>query len=157
GYGIAATGAWDDYASGSDVKGAIVLLFLRGVPEGLPKEDNPHADPPPRAFADTYAKAKAAKAHGAAAVILVADSKQRMPSGAEVLRPEGPATDLGIPVARISRAAIGRLIPLGALDETVKGEEPGAGIDFETHTARLATSVNVIRGKTDNVLGLVKG
>jgi Tol biopolymer transport system component len=155
GYGIAAPGAWDDYAEASDVKGKVVLLFLRGLPEGLPKGDNPHANP--RAFADTYDKAKAAKDRGAAGVLFVADSKQRTEGGAESLRPEGPTADLGIPVARISRAAIGRLVPLGALEEAVKGEEPGEGIDFETHRAVLDTSVNVVRGRTDNLLGIVKG
>ena len=44
GYGVSAPGVYDDYAGLPDVKGKIVLLFLRGIPDGLPS-DNPHADP----------------------------------------------------------------------------------------------------------------
>jgi Tol biopolymer transport system component len=158
GYGVAAPGVHDDYAGLSDVKGKIVLLFLRGIPDGLPT-DNPHADP--QMFAGSFAKAKAAKDRGAAAVVFVADSRQRMPSGAEALRPEGESRDVGLPVARISRAALGKLLAahgrtVESLEAPPKAGAATAGFDFGA-TASLTTSINRLRGKTDNVLGLVRG
>jgi Tol biopolymer transport system component len=145
-YGVSLPGGYDDYAGPADVKGKIVVLFVRGIPDALGDgADNPHADP--RAFAGSYAKARAAKDHGAAGVLFVADSRQRQ----EALTPDGPPIDLGIPVAQIDRRIAGRL-----LGRPVESLESGKGFDLET-PATLTTSIVETRGRTDNVLALVRG
>jgi hypothetical protein len=157
GYGVAAPGVHDDYEGLTDVKGKIVLLFLRGIPDGLPS-DNPHADP--QAFSGSYAKAKAAKDRGAVGVVFVADSRQRVAGGSEALRPEGPNVDVGIPAARVSREALGKALAqagssLEALEAKPKAGSK-AGFDLGV-TASLMSSINVFRGSTDNVLAMVRG
>jgi Tol biopolymer transport system component len=161
GYGVSAPGVHDDYAGLPDVKGKVVLLFLRGIPDGLAnaKSDDPHADP--RAFSGSYAKARQAKERGAAGVLFVADSRQRLQAGAELAKPEMPAGDVGIPVARIARAALAKVLePHGRTLESLEGapdrELALTGFDLDV-TAKLTTAIEEVRGATDNVLGMVRG
>jgi Tol biopolymer transport system component len=156
GYGLSLAGVSDDYAGLSDVKGKIVVLFLRGVPEDvLNQTANPHVDP--QAQHGSYAKALEAKKRGAAGVLFVADSKQRNADGLEPPAFDGTGARVGIPCAQIRRSDLAALLgqKLEKL-EIASTAERGAGFDVEA-TAALDAPLKEIRSDGINVLGMVTG
>ncbi len=160
GYGVAIPGVSDDYAGLSDVKGKIVALFLRGVPESvLEQKDNPHADP--QAWYGAYAKALNAKMKGAKAVVFIADSRQRNADGLEAPSFDGTGARLGIPCAQVLRSDFEKLLaPIGkklADLERASTAEQGAGFDFEGGIAFVDAKIVEIRGEAANVVAIVPG
>lgn len=160
GYGLAIPGVADDYAGLPSVEGAIVVLFEKGLPEGLDEaaKSNPHADV--ASWRSGYARATAAKLKGAAGVVFVADSED--PKGDVVAAPkyEGSTARLGIPVVRASRAWVEDYVK-AASKSLLKAEDlstaaQGVGFDIAGDVAVSAES-RFVSKETHNVIGAVKG
>ena len=159
GYGVAAPGVYDDYAGLPDVKGKIVLLFLRGIPDGLPKRQ-PARRSARRSRELRQSEGGEAQGRGGRRFRrgFAASARRAAPRRSV---PKGPNADVGMPVARISRAALGEVLArhgrtLEGLEAAPKDGAPTSGFDLDV-TASMTASINVIRGKTDNVIGLVRG
>lgn len=155
GYGITAPDlGWDDYA-GLDVKGKVVLVAAH-----FPREDDP-ASPfrDPRAFAlgEWRAKAVNARDRGAAALIGVRDDWHH--PGADDLPPwkGAVASPVGIPLARVTLAALSRAgVDVPALAREVGSEGKPRSRALGT-AVRLAVGIEQRRERTANVLGILPG
>src|SRR5262249_38144941 len=138
GYGIAdAAIGRDDYA-GVKVKDRIVLV-RRFVPE---KDDRFSATEAQRRFGDLRYKAWVAREHGAKGLVVV-DWPEASPPPAEARLPsvEPEATDVGIPVVVVKRAAVEAAMAL----LTAKRPVP----------ARLSLALQLERRPTFNVVGRI--
>ncbi|HEX8502377.1 MAG TPA: M28 family peptidase [Pyrinomonadaceae bacterium] len=116
GYGIAAADQnYDDY-KGADVKGKVALAFA-GTPDG----DNPHGRF--TRAGELRFKAAAARAAGAAALLVVAVEENFKDDKLSALRYDHAGRDAGLPVAAVSRQAAVKILGMGpafVLDEFEK-------------------------------------
>jgi len=137
GYGISAPDlGYDDYA-GIDVKGRVVVV-LRHAPRWEDKRKSPFAAPGVMLRVGTFtAKADAAAAHGAAALLVINDPASTSASDDELGQPGGSVTGklpvfhltwsagkqlgsrLGVPFARRQRAIDAKFTPSSELVEGV--------------------------------------
>jgi len=175
GYGITAPGiGYDDYAA-IDAQGKIVVVF-----EHEPQETDPHSrfnGTGNTRYATTRVKALNAQAHGALAVLILAEPNRKHPSNLERM------TRIGGSVTRIQKLPSQALaedplkIPVAVVSDTVgaallanAGASPQAlqsAIDADlTPQSRLLPGDRVTlhlenrqrsRGVTNNVVGLLRG
>jgi Peptidase family M28/PA domain len=175
GYGITAPGLrYDDYR-GVDTRGKVVLLL-----EHEPQEADPHSvfnGTGNTRYATNRVKALNAQAHGAAAVLVMAEPNRKHPSNLErVNRIGGSITrsmpiasqvivndDLHIPVFTISDAIAAEL--LANAGATPQGLQSAIDRDLTNHSMALPDSVvtlhvenkSRVSGVTYNVAGLLLG
>jgi aminopeptidase YwaD len=169
GFGITAPDlAYDDYA-GLDVKGKVVLA-MRYEP-GETDEASPFDGKRASRWSDLRYKAMKARELGAAALIVVAPSRQ--PDEPDKLPPlvkGGPTSRAGIPVMQVTRAVADRwLAAIGttvdgarsALDASVVPGAPAAGAPVRGPIPGLAvkgtTDVRTTKAPAHNVLGVLPG
>ncbi len=154
GYGItAADRSHDDYA-GLDVKGRVVLMLRRE-----PTSWNPDGGYTEHARFDH--KVPLAKAHGAAAVLIV--NQDPGPDGIDGLMRFRPArTDYGIPALHISRALADRMLAAGGLASITalqrkadKGEHVSAPLKGVRVEGTVAYEKKTIVAR--NVIGVLPG
>ena len=175
GFGITAPElGYDDYA-GLDVKGKVVLVF-----DHEPQEDNAasiFSGKGNTRYAGTYGKLKNAQQHGATAVLLMPEPKQKHPSNEERrARIPGSAQrtsrlpqqalaegEIQIPLVSLSEALGKELVALTGqsaseihegIDRDLKPRSkllPGADIDIEIVNAEMK------RAESYNVVGLLEG
>jgi hypothetical protein len=175
GYGITAPGLqYDDYR-GIDVRGKIVALF-----EHEPQENDPHSPfdgTGNTRYATNRVKALNAQAHGAVAVLVMAEPNRKHPSNLErVNRIGGSITrssplpsqiivndELHIPVSTVSDAIATELLATaGATPQTLQA---AIDHDLSNHSVALPDSVVTLHfenksrnsGVTYNVAGLLPG
>ncbi len=159
-YGLAMPGTIDDYAGLPSVEGAIVVLFEKGLPEGI--EDaakaNPHADL--NSWRGGYARALAAKMKGAAGVVFVADSDESQPDVIAPPRYEGTTARVGIPVVRASRSWIADYCKSASKSllsaEALSSLTQGTGFDIAGEVT-VAAEVKFPSSETHNILGSITG
>ena len=175
GYGITAPGVkYDDYR-GVDVHGKIVVLF-----EHEPQESDPHSafnGTGNTRYATNRVKALNAQAHGAVAVIVMAEPNRKHPSNLERLNRIGGSLsrtiplpsqvivqdELNIPVVTVSDAVAAEL--LATAGSTPQALQSAIDNDLSNHsTALFASDVTLhlenktrSSGVTYNVAGLLQG
>ncbi len=175
GYGISAPGlGYDDYR-GVDARGKIVIAF-----EHEPQENDPHSrfyGTGNTRFATNRVKALTAQAHGATALLVMAEPNRRHPSNLERIARIGgsaarvpalpaqalPDDDLRIPVLSVSDA-VGNEVLAGAgmtpkllqaaIDEDLSPQSrPLPDAQVRLHLQNTVRS----RGASQNVVGLLPG
>jgi len=175
GYGITAPGiGYDDYA-GIDVRGKIVVVF-----EHEPQENDPHsrfAGTGNTRYATNRMKAVNAQAHGALAVLVVAEPNRKHPSNLDRLNRIGGSVtrtnplpsqvlvddEVHIPALTVSDAAGKEL--LGGTGTPPQALQSAIDLDLSNHSMPLAGSVVTLHlenksrssGTTYNVAGLLPG
>jgi hypothetical protein len=175
GYGITAPGlGYDDYR-GIDARGKIVVVF-----EHEPQENDPHsrfAGTGNTRYATNRMKAVNAQAHGALAVLVVAEPNRKHPSNLDrINRIGGSITranplpsqvllddEIHIPTVTVSDAAGAEL--LRAVGMTPQALQSAIDLDLSNHSLPLADSVATVHldnksrstGTTYNVAGLLPG
>jgi hypothetical protein len=175
GYGITAPGLhYDDYR-GIDVQGKIVAVF-----EHEPQENDPHSSfngTGNTRNATNRVKALNAQAHGAVAIIVVAEPNRKHPSNIERLNRIGGSLtrtiplpsqvvvndELQIPVAIVSDAVAAEL--LATAGTTPQALQSAIDHDLSNHSAALPDGLvtlhfenkSRISGVTYNVAGLLPG
>jgi Peptidase family M28/PA domain len=175
GYGITAPGlAYDDYR-GIDARGKIVVVF-----EHEPQENDPHsrfAGTGNTRYATNRMKAVNAQAHGALAVLVVAEPNRKHPSNLDRLNRIGGSItranplpsqvllddELHIPLVTVSDAAGTEL--LRAAGVTPQALQSSIDQDLSNHSMALPDSVATLHldnksrttGTTYNVAGLLPG
>ncbi len=175
GYGITAPGLhYDDYR-GIDVQGKIVVVF-----EHEPQENDPHSSfngTGNTRNATNRVKALNAQAHGAVAVIVMAEPNRKHPSNLERLNRIGGSLtraiplpsqvlvndELHIPVATVSDAMAAEL--LATAGATPQALQSAIDHDLSNHSVVLPDSVVTLHfenksrtsGVTYNVAGLLPG
>jgi hypothetical protein len=175
GYGITAPGIhYDDYR-GIDVRGKVVAVF-----EHEPQEIDPHSlfnGTGNTRYATNRVKALNAQAHGAVAVIVMAEPNRKHPSNLERLnRPSGRPSrmiplpsqalvndELQIPVSTVSDAVAAEL--LATAGATPQALQSTIDQDLSNHSLALPDSVVTLHvenkslspGVTYNVAGLLPG
>ncbi|HEY2527258.1 MAG TPA: M28 family peptidase [Xanthobacteraceae bacterium] len=175
GYGITAPGLhYDDYR-GIDVQGKVVAVF-----EHEPQENDPHSPfngTGNTRYATNRVKALIAQAHGAVAVIVMAEPNRKHPSNLERVNRIGGSLsrtiplpsqaivgdELHIPVSTVSDAAAAQL--LSTAGATPAALQAAIDRDLSNHSVALADSVVTIHfenkarssGVTYNVAGLLPG
>lgn len=166
GYGITAKGAknnaeYDDYA-GVDVKGKVVLILRREPRQE--KGDSAFGGAQPSDFATFRHKATNAFQHGAAAVLLVNDTKSAGEKDRLLgLTMAGPEVNSAFPVVMITRALADRLLA-GAGQPTLADLEKDIDSDLKPRTAELKgwtakAKIDIERTtiETRNVVAMIKG
>jgi hypothetical protein len=175
-YGITAPGMhYDDYR-GIDVQGKIVAVF-----EHEPQESDPHSlfnGTANTIYATNRVKALNAQAHGAVAVIVMAEPNRKHPSIQERLSRTGGSLsrtiplpsqasvndELHIPVSTVSDAAAAELLATAGL--TPQALQSAIDHDLSNHSIVLPDSVVTLHienksrssgGVTYNVAGLLPG
>lgn len=161
GYGVTtADGAWDDY-KGLDVKGKIVLAFLRGTPDGAASDkNNPHGGL--ALFQGSRYKAFNAKNHGAAGIIFVADARQRDNEALEDISGETDGSRSDIPAVQIKRSALieslkGCNVDFVTLEAKMLSAKEPMSVAWPEIKASMKTGVTTLVAKTSNVVGMLKG
>ncbi len=158
GYGITATELkYDDYAK-VDAKGKIAVAFA-GTPDG----DNPHGQF--GRYADAMWKGIAAKAHGAAALVVIAGDEKFGHDRLAKLRYDQTAGEAGIPVAVVSRQTASKwfgLADAGHLSALEKSKDTGpayADAAQKLQDLRINLSVEITRRAVPayNVVGVIEG
>jgi hypothetical protein len=175
GYGISAAGMhYDDYL-GIDVRGKIVAVF-----EHEPQENDPHSPfngTGNTRYATNRVKALNAQAHGAVAVVVMAEPNRKHPSNLDrVNRIGGSITraiplpsqvirndELRIPVVTVSDAITGEL--LADAGATPQALQAAIDLDLSNHSVALPAgemtlhfeNKSRISGVTYNVAGLLPG
>jgi hypothetical protein len=175
GYGITAPGMhYDDYR-GIDVRGKIVALF-----EHEPQENDPHSPfngTGNTRYATNRVKALNAQAHGALAVLVMAEPNRKHPSNLERVNRIGGSMNrtiplpsqvivgdgLQIPVATVSDAIAAEL--LAAAGATPQALQAAIDHDLSNHSLALPDSTTTLHfanksrssGVTYNVAGLLPG
>jgi hypothetical protein len=175
GYGITAPGLhYDDYV-GIDVRGKIVAVF-----EHEPQENDPHSPfngTGNTRYATNRVKALNAQAHGAVAVIVMAEPNRKHPSNLERVNRIGGSLsrmiplpsqaivndELQIPVSTVSDAITAEL--LAATGTTPQALQSAIDDDLSNHSMALADSELTLHfenkfrtsGVTYNVAGLLPG
>lgn len=175
GYGITAPGLhYDDYR-GIDVQGKIVAVF-----EHEPQENDPHSPfngTGNTRYATNRVKALNAQAHGAVAIIVMAEPNRKHPSNLErVSRIGGSLSrviplpsqtivndELQIPVSTVSDAVAAQL--LATAGATPQALQTAIDHDLSNHSVALPDSVLTLHyenksrssGVTHNVVGLLPG
>jgi hypothetical protein len=175
GYGITAPGLrYDDYR-GIDVQGKIVAVF-----EHEPQENDPHSPfngTGNTRYATNRVKALNAQAHGAVAVIVMAEPNRKHPSNLERLNRIGGSLnraiplpsqtivndELHIPVSTVSDAMATAL--LATAGATPQALQSAIDQDLSNHSVVLSDSVLTLHienktrssGVTYNVAGLLSG
>lgn len=166
GYGISAPELQYDNYAGLDVKGKVVMLF-GGSPDG----DNPHGRFAAFTLPGLEVQNKTLKARekGARGVIFVSRSEEFQKDGLARLRHDLNFLDAGIPVVAVSRPAaralldgeVGRALPLKENEPRKDALElaKGAASPFliAGSTIEFKTDVVKVKGKSANVVGLLKG
>jgi hypothetical protein len=163
GYGITAKEyGYDDY-EGIDVKGKAVIVLRYEPP---PKSDkSPFRRAPQFSFHATLrAKANNARAHGAAAMILV-DLNHNDPAERELIRPDrggGPMGGRNLLAAQVTaRTATKWLeyhgISLTALKERIDKTERPASMTLPGSNIALTIKLEENRTRAENVIGLIPG
>src|SRR5205085_1311831 len=162
GYGITNQDAhYDDYA-GFDAKGKVVLLLRYEPHDKNPKSEFGGEQPSP--FAAFQAKARTAKEHGAAGLLIVnpplhhGDKDKLFPfDSVEATQ------SYGLPMMQITRALAGQVLKAaGAPDlETLQNELDSGRkprpFDLKPVRAKGVPGVERQKGKTRNVIGLLRG
>ena len=175
GYGITAPGLhYDDYL-GIDVQGKIVAVF-----EHEPQENDPHSlfnGTGNTRYATNRVKALNAQAHGALAVIVMAEPNRKHPSNLERVNRIGGSLsrtiplasqtivndELHIPVSTVSDAVAAQLLlTAGATPQALQS---AIDHDLSNHSIALPDSVvtlhfenkSRVSGVTHNVAGLLPG
>ncbi|HEX8559924.1 MAG TPA: M20/M25/M40 family metallo-hydrolase [Pyrinomonadaceae bacterium] len=170
GFGVTAAGqGYDDYA-GADVAGKVAFA-LAGTADG----DNPHGR-----FAragEVRFKAAAARAAGAAALVLVAAEEDFKEDGLARLRYDNAGGDAGLPIAVMSRQAAAKALGLGATAALADFERRvrewkssadagrpearpgvgGGGAPLRDVRVRLAVEVLRKNAPASNVVGVLEG
>lgn len=175
GYGITAPGVhYDDYR-GIDVRGKIVAVF-----EHEPQENDPHSPfngTGNTRYATNRVKAVNAQAHGAVAVIVMAEPNREHPSNLERVNRIGGSLsrtiplpsqtivndELQIPVVTVSDAVAAQL--LATAGATPQALQTAIDHDLSNHSTALSASEvtlhfenkSRISGVTHNVVGLLPG
>jgi hypothetical protein len=175
GYGITAPGlSYDDYR-GIDARGKIVVVF-----EHEPQENDPHSrfnGTGNTRYATNRVKALNAQAHGAVALLVIAEPNRKHPSNLDRLNRIGgsvtranplPAQvlvddDLRIPVATMSDGAAAELLRNSG--NSPQGLQSAIDMDLSNHSMPLGDSVATFHvenksrssGVTHNVAGLLPG
>jgi hypothetical protein len=175
GFGITAPGLhYDDYR-GIDVRGKIVAVF-----EHEPQENDPHSifdGTGNTRYATNRVKALNAQAHGALAVLVMAEPNRKHPSnlervnriGGSITRPNPLPSqvivndELHIPVSTVSDAIAAEL--LAAAGATPQALQSAIDHDLSNHSIALSDSVITLHfenksrnsGVTYNVAGLLPG
>jgi hypothetical protein len=175
GYGISAPGMhYDDYR-GIDVRGKIVAVF-----EHEPQENDPHSPfngTGNTRYATNRVKALNAQAHGAVAVIVMAEPNRKHPSNLERVNRIGGSLsrtiplpsqaivndDLRIPVSTVSDAITAEL--LASAGATPQALQSAIDHDLSNHSMALTDTEMAlhfenksrISGVTFNVAGLLPG
>jgi len=175
GFGITAPGLhYDDY-SGIDVQGKIVAVF-----EHEPQENDPHSPfngTGNTRYATNRVKALNAQAHGALAVIVMAEPNRRHPSNLERVNRIGGSLnrtiplpsqaivddELRIPVSTVSDAVAAEL--LATAGATPQALQSAIDHDLSNHSLALPSSEVTLHfenksrtsGVTYNVAGLLPG
>jgi hypothetical protein len=175
GYGITAPGvSYDDY-QGIDARGKVVVVF-----EHEPQENDPHSrfnGTGNTRYATNRVKALNAQAHGALAVLVIAEPNRKHPSNLERMNRIGgsvtratplPAQvivddELHIPTATMSDAAAAEL--LRNAGTSPKDLQAAIDKDLSNHSMALADSSvtfhvenkSRVSGVTHNVAGLLPG
>jgi hypothetical protein len=175
GYGITAPGVhYDDYR-GIDVRGKIVAVF-----EHEPQENDPHSPfngTGNTRYATNRVKAVNAQAHGAVAVIVMAEPNRKHPSNLERVNRIGGSLsrtiplpsqtivndELQIPVVTVSDAVAAQL--LATAGATPQALQTAIDHDLSNHSTALSASEvtlhfenkSRISGVTHNVVGLLPG
>lgn len=136
GYGISApANNHDDYA-GVDVRDSLVVAL-----SGAPDENDPHNAL--LRYADAYAKASAARTHGARALVLIAREAEFKNDRLARLRYEHGAGDAGLPVVVISRQVADRVLRASGSTLDAATQEPDKAKPIEAMTnAPVAASNN---------------
>ncbi|MBK8127517.1 MAG: M20/M25/M40 family metallo-hydrolase [bacterium] len=161
GYGITAPEfEYDDYA-GMDVNGAIVLCMRKepGEFDSTNKFEGVNAT----LHSALRTKASNAKQHGAAAMLLVDGPLYADTSEVEELA--APATneayiDCGMPVLRITRAAVARLFPefeLDKLQRSIDSNTQPRSLDVVEDSVTLSTDLSREEVDVKNVAGILRG
>ncbi|HSE43230.1 MAG TPA: M28 family peptidase, partial [Acidobacteriota bacterium] len=143
GYGIRAASLNHDDYSNLDVKGKAVIV----------KRYGPEGDDPKNRFAQYYAvryKAMTAREAGAAALLVVMDPEDKLPT----LRLDKNPGTAGLPVIYIRRDAVEAWLK-AANKSFPDPKNPHAQTSFELEGTQLSFRTDLIREKanTDNVLG----
>lgn len=175
GYGISAPGMhYDDYR-GLDVQGKIVAIF-----EHEPQENDPHSPfngTGNTRYATNRVKALNAQAHGAVAVIVMAEPNRKHPSNLERVNRIGGnlsrviplpsqaivGDELHIPLCTVSDAVADQL--LATAGATPQALQAAIDRDLSNHSVALPDSVVTIHfanksrssGVTHNIAGLLPG
>ena len=175
GYGITAPGvSYDDY-QGIDARGKIVMVF-----EHEPQENDPHSrfnGTGNTRYATNRVKALNAQAHGALAVLVIAEPNRKHPSNLERMNRIGgsvtranplPAQvivddELHIPTATMSDAAAAELLRNAGISP--KDLQAAIDKDLSNHSMALPDSSvtfhvenkSRLSGVTHNVAGLLQG
>jgi hypothetical protein len=175
GYGITAPGlSYDDYR-GIDARGKIVAVF-----EHEPQENDPHSrfnGTGNTRYATNRVKALNAQAHGAVALLVIAEPNRKHPSNLDRLNRIGgsvtranplpaqvlAADDLHIPVATMSDGAAAELLRNSG--DSPQGLQSAIDMDLSNHSTPLGDSIVTFHvenksrssGVTHNVAGLLAG
>ena len=155
GYGITAPEhEYDDYA-GVDVEGKAALVMRH-----TPRENGDGPFDPSRGHATFVSKVVNAKAHGAAAVLIVTDPVHHPgdPKGLVKFGKDLGADDLVIPVVHLKQAVVERLLPegvakLSVLQENIDKNLEPASFELTDVQVRLRTDLERERRFVKNVLG----
>ncbi len=159
GYGISAPSMkYDDYA-GLDVSGKAVLIFSHEPQEN--RADSRLNGARPIRETSLYAKALAARNHGARALLVVSDPSHRVDqANYKLFALEPDAEDHAIPVLRIARTAVTPLLQAWDLDRVATAIDTdlmprsrvltGATIDYSEFLSRNHRTIR-------NVVGVLKG
>ncbi len=155
GYGITTPEhEYDDYA-GIDVEGKAVLVMRH-----TPRENGDGPFDPRRGHATFVAKVVNAKAHGAAAVLVVTDPVNHPgdPKGLVKFGQDLGADDLAIPVVHLKQAVVEQLLSEGvaklpALQENIDKNLEPVSFELTGVRVRLRTDVQRERRVVKNVLG----
>ena len=159
GHGISSPGfEYDDYAR-LDVKDKAVLIFSHEPQEN--RTDSRLNGARPLRETTLYAKAAAARSHGARALLVVSDpSHARDEANYRVFTIEPDPEDHGIPVLRVSRDALAPVLKELELDSLAamtdrdlmsrSRELPGVTLDYEQDLTRNRRTVR-------NVIGMLAG
>lgn len=159
GYGVTTPdGKWDDYES-IDAKGKVVVVFMKGAPDLGSDPHDPHGSA--GLYEGPRYKVFNASRHGAAAVILVGDSRQRGAEKLIDLAHEVMASQERIPVVQAKRGAVTETLARHGLDllaaeKTIRGGQRAskavAGLSVD-----VQTGVEAVVARTANVAALLPG
>jgi len=149
GYGITdAAQSYDDY-KGADIAGKVAVA-LAGTPDG----DNPHSR-----FAragELRFKAAAARAAGAAALVVVSGEENFKDERLARLRYDNSGGDAGLPVVVISRQAASKIPGVG---DALRARDAGASSIKIPAGVMLSVAADVVRknAPASNVVGVLEG
>jgi len=158
GYGISAKG-YDDYA-GLDVKDKVVVVLRYEPP---PRDsDSPFRKPPSySSHAVLRTKATNARAHGALAMILV-DLDQRegdplITPAASLARSHPSLVAVQVKAGTLEKLLESHGIRIRALKEQIDRDGKPASMAIGNARAKLQVTLEEIRERTDNVVGILPG